>query len=555
MIKLKGKSVLGGIVSGKIVFYSRAESVVEKRKIDNPDIELQRYEYAKSCALSQLKELYNTAVGDVGKNDAGIFLIQQMLINDIDFNKAVRELIMQEHYNADYAVAKTARDFSQVFSEMDSDYIKERSADLKDVCDRLIRHIQNKSESGFNVCDKAIICADDLVPSETVRLDKSKVAAFCTCYGSSNSHTAILARTMNIPAIIGIGNGLLESYNGCEAVVDGYSGILYIEPDSRTRGELEKKRVDEAEKKELLKCLKGKRNITLDGTEVKLFANIGGLSDIDSVIENDAGGIGLFRSEFLYLENDDFPDEEYQFYNYRRVLEQMDGKRVIIRTMDIGADKNISYFGLEKEQNPALGLRSIRLCLERPEMFKTQLRALLRASAYGRLSIMLPMITDAEEIRRTKALIEETKRQLDSRNQSYSNDIELGVMIETPAAAIMSDRLAQEADFFSIGTNDLEQYTLAMDRHNLRLESYGPDHHTALLRLMKITCDNAHRYGRWVGICGEFGGDMSFTEVFLAIGIDEISAAPSLILPLRDKIRKLDISGREEILRKYGCED
>lgn len=555
MIKLKGKAVFGGIVSGKIVFYSRDESVVEKRKIDNPDIELQRYEYAKSCALSQLNELYNIAVGDVGKNDAGIFLIQQMLINDIDFNKAVSELIMQEHYNADYAVANTARDFSQVFSEMDSDYIKERSADLKDVCDRLIRHIQNKSENSFNVCERAIICADDLVPSETVRLDKSKVAAFCTCYGSSNSHTAILARTMNIPAIIGIGNGLLESYNGCEAVVDGYSGMLYIEPDAQTRAELEKKRIHEAKKKELLKRLKGKKNITIDGTEVKLYANIGGLSDIDSVIENDAGGIGLFRSEFLYLENDDFPDEEYQFYNYRRVLEQMNGKRVIIRTMDIGADKNISYFELEKEQNPALGLRSIRLCLERPEMFKTQLRALLRASVYGRLAIMLPMITDVEEIRRTKALIEETKRQLDSRNQPYSNNIELGVMIETPAAAIMSDRLAQEADFFSIGTNDLEQYTLAMDRHNLRLESYGPDHHTALLRLMKIACDNAHRYGKWVGICGEFGGDMSFAEVFLAMGIDEISVAPSVILPLRSKIRSLDVSGKEEILKKYGCAD
>ncbi len=553
MIKLKGKPVFGGIVKGKIAYYARGESVVEKRKIDDPDREFRRYEYAKSCALSQLNELYNIAVGDVGKNDAGIFLIQQMLINDVDFNKAVKELILDEHYNADYAVAKTARDFSQVFSEMDSEYIKGRSADLKDVCDRLIRHIQNKSENTFNVCDRAIICADDLVPSETVRLDRSKVAAFCTCYGSSNSHTAILARTMNIPAIIGIGTQLLESYNGCDAVVDGYDGTLYIEPDEATLARLEKKNVEELKKKELLKRLKGKKNITLDGTEVKLYANIGGLSDIDSVIENDAGGIGLFRSEFLYLENDDFPDEEYQFYNYRSVLEQMKGKKVIIRTMDIGADKNISYFGLEKEQNPALGLRSIRLCLDRPEMFKTQLRALLRASVYGSLSIMLPMITDVEEIRRTKALIEETKQQLDAKNQPYSNEVELGIMIETPAAAIMSDILAQEADFLSIGTNDLEQYTLAMDRHNLRMESYGSDNHTALLRLMKITCDNAHKYGKWVGICGEFGSNMAYTEVFLAMGIDEISVAPAIILPLRSRIRTLDIREKEKILKKYGC--
>lgn len=552
MIKLKGKPVFGGIVSGRIAFYRRDESIVQKRKIDNPDLELQRYEYAKACALSQLDELYHKAVGEVGENDAGIFLIQQMIIKDIDFDKEVRDLIARDHYNADYAVAKTARDFSQVLSEMDSDYIKERSADVKDVCDRLIRHIQNKSENNFSVNEKSIICADDLVPSETVRLDKSKAAAFCTCYGSSNSHTAILARTMNIPAVIGIGKGLLESYNGCEAMVDGYSGMLYIEPDDNTRRELDKKQTAEAKKRELLKRLRGRRNITLDGTEIKLYANIGGLSDLDSVIENDAGGIGLFRSEFLYLENNDFPNEEYQFYSYRRVLEQMNGKRVIIRTMDIGADKNISYFGLEKEENPALGLRSIRLCLERPEMFKTQLRALLRASVYGQLAIMLPMITDVEEIRRTKVLIEEAKTQLRASGQPYSDNIEIGVMIETPAAAVLSDLLAPEADFFSIGTNDLEQYTLAMDRQNMRLESYCPNNHTALLRLMKTACDNAHKYGKWVGICGELGGDLSLAEVFLAMGIDEISVAPLRILPLRSKIRTLDISDKKNVLERYG---
>lgn len=552
MIKLKGKPVFGGIVSGRIAFYRRDESVVQKRKIDNPDLELQRYEYAKSCALSQLDELYHKAVGEVGENDAGIFLIQQMIIKDIDFEKEVRDLIARDHYNADYAVAKTARDFSQVLSEMDSDYIKERSADVKDVCDRLIRHIQNKSENNFSVNEKSIICADDLVPSETVRLDKSKAAAFCTCYGSSNSHTAILARTMNIPAVIGIGKGLLESYNGCEAMVDGYSGMLYIEPDDKTRQELDKKQTAEAKKRELLKRLRGRRNITLDGTEIKLYANIGGLSDLDSVIENDAGGIGLFRSEFLYLENNDSPNEEYQFYSYRRVLEQMNGKRVIIRTMDIGADKNISYFGLEKEENPALGLRSIRLCLERPEMFKTQLRALLRASVYGQLAIMLPMITDVGEIRRTKVLIEEAKTQLRASEQPYSDNIEIGVMIETPAAAVLSDLLAPEADFFSIGTNDLEQYTLAMDRQNMRLESYCPNNHTALLRLMKTACDNAHKYGKWVGICGELGGDLSLAEVFLAMGIDEISVAPPRILPLRSKIRTLDLSDKKSVLERYG---
>lgn len=552
MIKLKGKPVFGGIVSGRIAFYRRDESVVQKRKIDNPDLELQRYEYAKSCALSQLDELYHKAVGEVGENDAGIFLIQQMIIKDIDFEKEVRDLIARDHYNADYAVAKTARDFSQVLSEMDSDYIKERSADVKDVCDRLIRHIQNKSENNFSVNEKSIICADDLVPSETVRLDKSKAAAFCTCYGSSNSHTAILARTMNIPAVIGIGKGLLESYNGCEAMVDGYSGMLYIEPDDKTRRELDKKQTAEAKKRELLKRLRGRRNITLDGTEIKLYANIGGLSDLDSVIENDAGGIGLFRSEFLYLENNDSPNEEYQFYSYRRVLEQMNGKRVIIRTMDIGADKNISYFGLEKEENPALGLRSIRLCLERPEMFKTQLRALLRASVYGQLAIMLPMITDVGEIRRTKVMIEEAKTQLRASEQPYSDNIEIGVMIETPAAAVLSDLLAPEADFFSIGTNDLEQYTLAMDRQNMRLESYCPNNHTALLRLMKTACDNAHKYGKWVGICGELGGDLSLAEVFLAMGIDEISVAPPRILPLRSKIRTLDLSDKKSVLERYG---
>ncbi|MGN0623019.1 MAG: phosphoenolpyruvate--protein phosphotransferase [Oscillospiraceae bacterium] len=541
MIRLKGKPVFGGIARGKLLFYRRDENIVVKRQIDNTELEMQRYEYAKTCALQELSELYSTAVNDVGKNDAGIFIIHQMIINDEDFNSHVEEHILKDRYNADYAVARTSRDYFQTMREMDSEYIKERSADIKDVCDRLIRHIQNKSQKRFVMSEKAIICADDLVPSETVQLDKTKVQAFATCYGSSNSHTAILARTMNIPAIIGVGKNLLESYDGHEALIDGYSGTLYIDPDEETFRAMEEKQEEEAKKRELLKRFKGRKNITLDGTEVKLYANIGGLSDIDRAIENDAGGIGLFRSEFLYLERNELPDEEIQFFTYRKALEKMNGKKVIIRTMDIGADKNVGYFRLPKEQNPALGLRSIRLCLERPEMFKTQLRALLRASVYGNLAIMFPMISDVYELKRAKELLEEAKSQLRARCQPYSEDIEVGIMIETPAAVILSDLLAQESDFFSIGTNDLEQYVLAKDRQNLLLENYYNESHTAVLRMMKIACDNAHKAGIWVGLCGELGSDTSMARQFLEMGIDEISVTPSQILPLRQKIRSINL--------------
>lgn len=543
MIKLKGRSVFGGIAWGKLKFYHRDENIVEQRIIDNPLLELQRYEYAKSCALEELAQLYNVALSDLGEDDASIFIIHQMLIKDEDFDSSVRSMISESRYNADYAVAKTARNFAQTLTKMDSDYIKERAADIKDVSDRLIRHIQNKAEQQFEIDEKAIVCADDLVPSETVKLDRSKVLAFATSYGSSNSHTAILARTMNIPAIIGVGKDLSENYSGRYAAIDGYSGCLYIDPDEETNRALMKKQESEAKKRELLKRLKGRKNITLDGTEIQIFANISGLADIERVIENDGGGIGLFRSEFLYLGRSSPPDEETQFYNYRQVLEGMKDKKVIIRTLDIGADKNIKYFGLAPEQNPALGMRSIRLCLERPELFKTQLRALLRASVYGRLAIMLPMISDVSEIRRTKELIEDAKAQLRARNQRYSENIKLGIMIETPAAAIMSDILAPEVDFFSIGTNDLEQFTLAIDRQNLQLESYCSDQkHSALMRLMKIVCENAHKYGVWVGLCGELGGELSLTEDILRIGIDEISVAPSQILPLRKKIRSINLA-------------
>ena len=541
MIRLKGKPVFGGIARGKLLFYRRDENIVVKRQIDNTQLEMQRYEYAKTCALQELSELYSTAVNDVGKNDAGIFIIHQMIINDEDFNNHVEEHILNDRYNADYAVARTSRDYFQTMREMDSEYIKERSADIKDVCDRLIRHIQNKSQKRFEMSEKAIICADDLVPSETVQLDKTKVQAFATCYGSSNSHTAILARTMNIPAIIGVGKNLLECYDGHEALIDGYSGTLYIDPDEETFKAMEEKQEEEAKKRELLKRFKGRKNITLDGTEIKLYANIGGLSDIDRAIENDAGGIGLFRSEFLYLERNELPDEDIQFFTYRKALEKMNGKKVIIRTMDIGADKNVGYFRLPKEQNPALGLRSIRLCLERPEMFKTQLRALLRASVYGNLAIMFPMISDVFELKRAKELLEEAKSQLRARCQPYSEDIEIGIMVETPAAVILSDLLAQEADFFSIGTNDLEQYVLAIDRQNLMLENYYNESHTAVLRMMKIVCDNAHKAGIWVGLCGELGSDISMARQFLEMGIDEISVTPSQILPLRQKIRSINL--------------
>lgn len=541
MIRLNGKPVFGGIARGKLLFYRRDENIVVKRHIDNIELEIQRYAYAKSCALKELNELYSTAVTDVGKNDAEIFIIQQMIINDEDFNSQVEENILKGRYNADYAVAKTSRDYFQSMRKMDSEYIKERSADIKDVCDRLIRHIQNKSEKRFEMSEKAIFCADDLVPSETVQLDKTKVQAFVTCYGSSNSHTAILARTMNIPAIIGVGKDLLECYDGHEALIDGYSGALYIDPDEETFKAMEEKQEEEAKKQELLKRFKGRKNITLDGTEVKLYANIGGLSDIDRAIENDAGGIGLFRSEFLYLERNELPDEEIQFYTYRKALEKMHGKKVIIRTMDIGADKSADYFGLPKEENPALGLRSIRLCLERPEMFKTQLRALLRASVYGELAIMFPMVSDVYEMKRIKELLEEAKAQLRARAQPYSENIEIGIMVETPAAVILSDLLAQEADFFSIGTNDLEQYVLAVDRQNLMLENYYTNGRTALLRMMKIACDNAHKFGKWVGLCGELGADLSLTREFLEMGIDEISVSPSQILPLRQKIRSINL--------------
>ncbi len=548
MLILSGKPVFGGIARGKLFYFQQDENEVTKRLIKDTELELKRYEYAKDSAIAELEELYTTALDKVGENEASIFIIHKMLIEDNAFHTSVTERIVDDHFCADYAVAQTARDLTRTFSSLGSSYIKERAADLKDVCDRLIRHIQNKNEKRIELQEKVILCADELMPSETMQMDLSKVLAIVTRYGSSNSHTAILARTMNIPAIIGIGAEKLSMLRDMEAIVDGYNGEVYIEPDENALRRLSQLEEAEAKKREMLKRFKGRKNITLDGTEIQVFANIAGLNDLNYAIENDAGGIGLFRSEFLYLGRNQMPDEDEQFYNYRQVLERMGGKKVIIRTMDAGADKNIKSFGLAKEENPALGVRSIRLCLLRPEMFKTQLRALLRASVYGDLAIMLPLITASEEIHRAKRLIEEAKEQLRAKGVQYNENIEIGIMVETPAAVLMSDDFAGEVDFFSIGTNDLEQYIMALDRQNLTLESYFENRsHEPLLRAMRIVCDNAHKHGIPVGICGELGADLTLTEEFLKMGIDEISVTPSQVLPLRQRIRTIRLEDRKQL--------
>ena len=548
MLILSGKPVFGGIAKGKLFYFQQDENEVTKRIIKDTDYELQRYEYAKKQAIAELDELYETALSKVGENEASIFIIHKMLIEDSAFVKSINDRIMVDHFCADYAVAQTARDLTQTFSDLGSTYIKERAADLKDVCDRLIRHIQNKDEKRITLTEKVILCADELYPSETMQIDLSMVLAIVTRYGSSNSHTAILARTLGIPAIIGIGAEKLSMLRDMEAIVDGYNGNIYIEPDEAALKRLDQLAENEAKKRERLKRFKGRKNVTLDGTEIEVFANIAGLNDLNYALENDAGGVGLFRSEFLYLGRTQMPEEDEQFYNYRQVLERMGGRKVIIRTMDAGADKNIKYFGLAKEENPALGVRSIRLCLLRPEMFKTQLRALLRASVYGNLAIMLPLITTADEIHQAKKLIEEAKDQLRAKGQAFAENIQVGIMVETPAAVIMSDEFAQESDFFSIGTNDLEQYIMAHDRQNLALESYyeGRDHEP-LLRAMRYVCENAHRHGIPVGICGELGADLDLTEKFLKMGIDEISVTASQVLPLRQRIRTIKLDERKQL--------
>jgi phosphotransferase system enzyme I (PtsI) len=542
MTKYIGKGIYDAVAIGKISLFKRKKVKIESVKVADKEAELNRFEKAKQSALAQLEEIYNKALEESGEDNAQIFEIHMMMIEDEDYNDAITDMIGLQGFNAEYAVSSASDSFSEIFSSMDDDYMQARAADVRDISNRIISCLTDSKTEQLSTEDKLIICADDLAPSETVSLDKNKVLAFVTAYGSSNSHTAILARSMNIPAIIGVGKEFLyEISDGQLAVADGFSGELIIEPDSETITLYEKKLKDENEKKVQLENLKGKENITLDGTRVDIFANIGSVKNVDEALENDAGGIGLFRSEFLYLENSDFPSEEEQFKAYKNVLEKMSGKKVIIRTMDIGADKQADYFNLDKEDNPALGLRAIRICLTRPEIFKTQLRALYRSSIHGNLGIMFPMITSVSEIEEIKEICKQVKCELDEENIEYSEKVELGIMIETPAAAIISDRLAPQVDFFSVGTNDLIQYALACDRQNSHVDRFCDTHHEAILRLIEISAENAHANGTWIGICGELAADTTLTERLLRMGIDELSVSPSFVLKIRDKVRQIDL--------------
>lgn len=543
MEKFSGKGVYGAIAIGKISVFRRQDMRVRRVKVDNPADELRRFLAAKQAALNELHEIHEKALVELGEATAQIFEIHMMMIEDEDYNDSVAEKINSESVNAEYAVAVTADNFAAMLAAMEDSYMQARAADVRDISNRIIACLCGGGSTGESGDDGVIICADDLAPSETVTLDKDRVLAFVTAYGSSNSHTAILARSMNIPAIIGAGEEFLSAVrDGDIAVADGFGGVFITNPDEETIAAYRKKQADDEEKKALLQKLKGKENITLDGRRIDIYANIGSAANIGAVLLNDADGIGLFRSEFLYLENTDYPTEEEQFSVYKRVLESMVNKKVIIRTLDIGADKQADYFGLEKEENPALGLRAIRICLTRPDIFRTQLRALYRASVYGRLGIMFPMITSAAEFEEILSICDEVKKELSAEEIEYSDSVELGVMIETPAAAIISDRLAQLADFFSVGTNDLTQYTLACDRQNPRLERFCDTHHEAVLRLIEMSAQNAHKHGKWIGICGELAADTTLTEAFLRMGIDELSVSPSFVLKVRDTVRRLDLS-------------
>ena len=539
-----GKSVFRGIAIGKISVYRKNEQQVKRVRTEDTKGELARYEAAKAAAIEQLQELYQKALKEVGEANAAIFEIHQMMLDDGDYNESVENIIETQKANAEYAVAVTGDNFAQMFRAMDDDYMRERAADVKDISERVLS-ILNGGQKGKVVTDEpVIIVADDLAPSETVQLEKDMVLSFVTVHGSVNSHTAILARTMAIPALIGTEElPLDDTVDGKLAVVDGLNGKIYVEPDAQTLEEMQKRQQAEQEKKELLQLLKGKENVTLDGKKIMLYANIGNIKDLATVIQNDAGGIGLFRSEFIYLEKDRYPTEEEQFSIYKTAVETMAGKRVIIRTLDIGADKQCEYFKMDKEENPALGYRAIRICLTRPEIFKTQLRALFRASAYGNLAIMYPMITSLWEVKRIKEIVEEVKAELTEKQLEFGNP-QQGIMIETPAAVMMSGELAKEVDFFSIGTNDLTQYTLAIDRQNPKLDKFYDAHHPAVLSMIRMTVENAHKAGIWAGICGELGADTSLTKEFLAMGVDELSVSPGSILPIRKIILETDTENR-----------
>ena len=538
MITLSGKSVFGGVAIGKLAFYKREDKQIKRHHVDDVDAEIARFEAAQNTAMEELGALYDKAMKDVGEANAMIFEVHQMMLMDLDYVESIRNIITTQEVNAEYAVGTTGDNFSEMFASMDDAYMQGRAADVKDVSDRLIKILSGGGESGVQTDEPVIVAANDLVPSETVQLDKEKVLGFATMYGSANSHTAILARTMNIPAVIGLGEELKTVYDGKDAIIDGFTGTIYIDPDEETLRVMTEKREEDRKKKALLEELKGKENVTLSGQKINVYANIGNLSDVGAVLQNDAGGIGLFRSEFLYLESEDFPTEEQQFQVYKQVAENMAGKKVIIRTLDIGADKQVDYFNLDKEENPALGYRAIRICLTRPEIFKTQLRALYRASAFGQIAIMFPMIISVSEVKRIKEIIEEVKAELRETGIPFREDVEIGIMIETPASVMVSRELAKEVDFFSVGTNDLTQYTLAIDRQNQKLDNFYDPHHPAVLRMIQMAADNAHAEGKWIGICGELGADLELTETFLKMGLDELSVSPSMVLPLRKKIRE-----------------
>lgn len=542
MIIYDGKAVFEGIAIGKISVYKKQEQQVKRIKVDDTEAEKKRYADAREVAINQLKALYEKAVKEVGESGAEIFEAHQLMVDDEDYIESVENIIETENVNAEFAVAETGDNFAKMFSEMEEEYFRGRAADIKDITERVLNALSGAGSGGIESDEPVIVVADDLAPSETVQMDKDKILSFVTVHGSANSHTSILAKTMSIPAIIGCPIPLSDEVNEKLAVVDGYEGKVYVEPEDDVLAAKKKLLLEEEEKKNLLERLKGKENITLDGQKINLYANIGNTKDLGLVLENDAGGIGLFRSEFIYLGSDNYPTEDEQFAIYKQVAQTLAGKKVIIRTLDIGADKQADYFELPKEENPAMGLRAIRICLTRPEVFKTQLRAILRASAFGKISIMFPMIISVDEVKKIKKIVEEVKSSLDADGLSYDKNIELGIMIETPAAVIIADELAEEVDFFSVGTNDLTQYTLAIDRQNQSLDDFYDSHHPAILKMLQMIADAAHRHGAWAGICGELGADLSLTKEFLAMGYDELSVSPGRILPIRKTVLETNVA-------------
>ncbi len=541
----QGKSVFGGIAIGRISVHKKDEQQVKRVRIEDSEQEILRYRQAKQTAMEQLQGLYQKALKEVGEANAAIFEIHQMMLEDDDYNESVENIIRMQQVNAEYAVASNGDNFAQMFSAMDDDYMRARSADVRDISERVLSVLGGRATGIAASGEPVIIVADDLAPSETVQLNKDLVLSFVTVHGSVNSHTAILARTMSIPALIGTAIPLTDDIDGKVGIVDGKNGCIYVDPDEDTLGRMQQLKLEEQEKKELLQTLKGRENITIDGKKIMLYANIGNSKDLAAVLQNDAGGIGLFRSEFIYLERDAFPTEEEQFQIYRTVAETMAGKPVIIRTLDIGADKKCDYFEMEPEENPAMGCRAIRICLTRPEIFKTQLRALFRASAFGNISIMYPMIISVDELRKIKTIVAEIRQELTEQGVTFGEPKQ-GIMIETPAAVMMSEELAKEVDFFSIGTNDLTQYTLAIDRQNPKLDAFYDPHHPAVLRMIQMVVENAHKAGIWAGICGELGADTTLTRRFLAMGVDELSMSPGSILPVRKIILETDVTKERE---------